>query len=169
MNSYATNIAIGGVLPSSELKPLMRAVADSRVGLDWNEASIEYDGPSARAVFHAMERGQAAGEPLRLYGDAATNGRFDQIEAFCRSHGLSFRSESDPDHGETGMVRWWTPGMAAVGEMEADADGEPFVRVTDVVAALDAAATPEAAVAAVREMTARATPPEIGPLSLRAA
>ena len=166
MNSYATNIAIGGTLPATKLKDLLRAVAQSRVGLDWNEATIGYHSNGLQELSDGNDAAAANGEPLRLYSDAATNGRLDAIESFCTTHGLSYRSESDPDHGENGMVRWWTPGMAKPGEREADSDGEPFIHVKDVVAALDAANDAEAAVAALRDLVDQATPVEVPPLVL---
>ncbi len=65
------------------------------------------------------------------------------------------------------MVAWWMPGMSEPTEKPADSDGEPYVHVKDVMKTLDAAKTPKAAVAAVRDLLARHEPFDVTVLTLR--
>jgi hypothetical protein len=166
MNDYATNIAIGGVLPASRLPELLRAAVHCGTGFDWNGDRLDETDSDLQCLQDMIEEAKTTGEPLRLYNDVAGGGRLEALEAFCRGQGLSYRREHDPDHGDTGMVSWWSPGMAAPTEREADSDGEPFVFVREIVEILDGPGTPKAAVAAIRDLAKRATPFEIGVLTL---
>lgn len=167
MNIYATNIAIGGVLQTSRLPELLAAASLCGTAFDWNGDRLQGTDADLACLRDMIDEARKAGEPLRLYNDSASWGRFDEIETFCRSVGLAYRRESDPDQGETGTVCWWMSGMAEPTERPADSDGEPFVYVRDIVAVLDGARTQKAAVAAMRDIAKRATPFDVTVLTLR--
>lgn len=167
MQDYATNIAIGGTLPSSALPGLLAAAVHCGTAFDWNaDRLVENDG-DLQCLRDIIEDSAKEGEPLRLYNDTAGWGRLEALETFCREHGLNYRREHDPDGGESGMVCWWSPGMSEPTERPADSDGEPFVYVKDVVEAIGSVRTDKAAMAAVRDLLKRATPVEVGVLLLR--
>lgn len=166
MNDYATNIAIGGLLPVSLLPGLLRAAVHCGTGFDWNGDRLDETASDLRCLQDMIEEAASAGNPLRLYNDVASGGRLEALEGFCCEHGLSYRREHDPDHGDSGMVCWWSPGMSAPTEREADSDGKPFVFVSEIVEILDGKATPRAALAAIRDLAKRATPFEVGTLTL---
>lgn len=166
MNDYATNISIGGVLPVSLLPDLLSAAVHCGTGFDWNGDRLGETDSELQRLRDMIDEESSSGDPLRLYNDVAGGGRLEALETFCREHGLSYRREHDPDHGDTGMVCWWSPGMSAPTEREADSGGEPFVFVHEIVEILDGKATPKAALAAIRDLAKRATPFEVGTLTL---
>lgn len=64
-------------------------------------------------------------------------GRFDQTEAFCIEHGLSFRRQSAGHYDYDAVIRWWAPGMSDQWECLSTQDGEPVIRV-DVIRSMAA-------------------------------
>lgn len=130
MAQYSTSIAIGGILPTASFANLLAAAAQDGAGLDWSEPGLSEN--DTDRLLSAIE----PDSPLRLFSSYATSGRFDALEGFCRTAGLFYRREHDPDHGEDGMVVWWTPAMSEPGESPANADGEPLVTVKAVRQAL---------------------------------
>lgn len=167
MNSYSTNIAIGGVLPASRLAGLLRAAAHCGTAFDWNGERLVESDDDLQCLRDMIAEAKAEGQPLRLYNDSATGGRLEDLETFCRENGLSYRRSYDPDHGDSGMVCWWSPGMSGPTEREADADGEPFVFVREIVEIIDSVHTPKATVAAIRDLAKRATPFDVTVLTLQ--
>lgn len=170
MNNYATNIAIGGLLETSKLPGLLQAAVHCGTALDWNGDRLTDDADDLECLRDVIVDAKVQGEPLRLYNDTAGGGRLEALENFCRDNGLSYRREHDPDHGDTGMVCWWMPGMSTPTEREADAGGEPFVYVREVMEILEllnTVYTPKVAVTAIHDLMKRATPFDVTTLTLR--
>jgi len=80
---FSTWIRIGGRIERSKIEPLLKAIREASVSLEWGDACFEPK--DADELLEAKES-----EWLRLCDDQASWGEFPELEAACRKLGLGY-------------------------------------------------------------------------------
>lgn len=81
-NRASATIRIGGVIPLSFVPTLLRAIACDDRAADCDGGEV-----SANDI--------VSGVVLEIYGDQVVGGKFENVEALCRQHGLAYVRKSD--------------------------------------------------------------------------
>lgn len=161
----SATIRIGGTASAVALDALRDAFTG--YGVDLDDALDERE-----PLFPHQGRytgGTAA--TLDLSDDDQPWGKFADVEAICRRHGLPYVATHGRRAEWASVVRWWQPGMDTtehgVVEYETEAqDGPTHVAhpvLAQLVATTDAAALPDALAALLAQHQPPALPPFVAP------
>lgn len=101
---FSTWIDIGGRLKGRHVKPLLMAIREAGVRLDWGEAYFE---PKDAAELLEGRRDSV----LHLCDEEARYGEFPELEKTCRRLRLSYRRHSEGTCGYDAGLTDWRPGM----------------------------------------------------------
>lgn len=101
---FSTWIEIGGCLKGSHVEPLLKALREAGVRLDWGEACFE---PKDAAELLEVRRDNV----LHLCDEEARYGEFPELEKTCRRLRLSYRRHSEGTCGYDAGLTDWRPGM----------------------------------------------------------
>ncbi len=133
MGEYVwTRVTIGGAASQSTLDALVEAAQQ-----------LFPNGDTYHSVPELIAAALANGASLHIE-DSVNYGRTDELEAFCREHGLSFQAAWGAASGnfEAGLTHW-SPGMAEPVEESATEAGEPILTLADLRRCLAAGSTLE--------------------------
>lgn len=101
---YCTSIRIGGRIKRSKVKPLLKAIREASVSLEWGDAPF--------APQNADELLEARREKhLCLCDEQADYGEFPELEAVCRKLGLGYSRHSEASFDGDAEVVMWRRGM----------------------------------------------------------
>ena len=95
MECFYTRIEIGGELNHYTLVQLLNAIGESGA---WFELTANED-----ETAHIEEMSQE-GRCLELSNDDQPWGHFEDLEAFCRGHNLTYRRETSPKDEYEGVI-----------------------------------------------------------------
>ena len=102
---YCAWIRIGGRIERPKLEPLLKAIGQSYVRLDWGEPPFEPR--DADELLDARQDGW-----LRLCDEEARHGgEFPELEETCRKLGLAYRRYCEAWCGYDAEILDWRPGM----------------------------------------------------------
>ena len=88
----SASITIGGALVAALLPDLLAAIQSEGLSTEWDGEPFAADQ-------------LASGEPVRLMAHEVAWGRFEELEAFCVTHGLPFARWSGAYAGQWGAER----------------------------------------------------------------
>lgn len=128
---FGATIYIGGQLSAKELPFFIQTISNEIPGcgdLDddmspedlmnfFGDTTNEYDGSTML---------EADGS-IKFYGEGRY-GKFDDLEEFCVSHGLTFIRYSDAYAEYDADVEWWGPGMETTRNQTCDNEYNPTIR-----------------------------------------
>ena len=104
---FCASIRIGGQIKRSKVEPLLKAIREAAVSLEWGDAAFL---PQS-----ADELAEARGEAwLQLYDEQANYGEFPELEAACRKLGLAYCRHSEASFDGDAELADWRPGMKKV-------------------------------------------------------
>jgi hypothetical protein len=158
---YSAWIRIGGTLERAKAEPLLTAIREEYVKLDWH--SPLFEPTTVEELVNARQDGW-----LWLCDEEARYGEFDRIERVCRELGLSFRRHTEAWCGEDALLLDWRPGMAEPLVRTGSSDHSDTVLVSEdevrkALAALEAGDAAEA----IRTLKALCPPvPELPPFEV---
>ncbi len=118
-------IAIGGKIRASLVKPLCRAIAAEGVALDWGEALFH---PSSAEDLREACILRGGVNVLWLCDDQALLGQFDCLEEFLQKHRIAFRRRCDATCEYDRELVEYRPKLGIVA-LPANAAGEPVISV----------------------------------------
>lgn len=101
---FSTWIEIGGRLKGCHVEPLLNAIREAGVRLDWGEPYFE---PKDAAELLEGRRDSL----LHLCDEEARYGEFPELEKTCRRLRLSYRRHSEGTCGYDAGLTDWHPGM----------------------------------------------------------
>ncbi len=101
---FSTWIEIGGRLKGCHVEPLLKAIREAGVRLDWGEAFFE---PKDAAELLEGRRDSL----FHLCDDEARYGEFPELEKTCHRLRLSYRRHSEGTCGYDAGLTDWRPGM----------------------------------------------------------
>jgi hypothetical protein len=156
---YAMQITIGGILKSSHLDSFFAAIEREGVSYDWDE------GPFADSPDHLRELIAAEGGAGLRMRDSAHAGRFDDLEAFCIEHGLTFVVHSSASDEVDAELRWWAPGYQAVQWSHSLENGSPAFTQPSILEVLGEGTCSER-LDRLEAWLASRTPPVVPPLRI---
>lgn len=110
----SASITIGGALGAALLPDLLAAIANERLSTEWDGEPFAADQ-------------LACGEPLRLMAHEVAWGRFEELEAFCLTHGLPFVRWSGAYAGQLGAERTVFTGSGEPQSYAADEDDDILI------------------------------------------
>jgi hypothetical protein len=128
---FAAWIQIGGNLPRSKVKQLLKAITEAGVSLEWGDAP--FTPHSAEDLLAARQDGY-----LELCDDEASWGQFPELEQACRKLNLAYIRCSDGSFAYDANRVDWRPGMKEplARRSSTEHNGEPFVLASSVKEAL---------------------------------
>ena len=110
----SASIALGGIVTAAQLHELTELIADEGLSTEWDGEPFE---PS-----HLTP-----GEPLQLYAHEVAWGIFEELEAWCREHRVSYVRWSGGYGGEWGAERAVFDGSGGPRSYDADESDRIFV------------------------------------------
>ena len=143
---------IGGNLPRSLVDDLLGAIANQGATINWDACPTSH----GELVAAAADRGGH----LFLCKDEASYGAMEELEDFCREHGLPFNRSSDAKYEYDGETIMFRPGLEDR-LFNSTQDGHLLVSAEALEQALAAAGDGNATAAAeeLREVMGRNVPP----------
>jgi hypothetical protein len=125
---FPGEIHIGGPIPRTVLRKLIRAAVDEGVSVEG------YGGPDAGD--EDLQKAFQEGAIVTLYDDQARYGEFDGLEAFLVMHRIHFDRHSEAFCEYSAEIVSYRGGKEAVA-LPADQSGHVMLRWEDVVGILD--------------------------------
>lgn len=101
---FCASIRIGGRIQRSKVEPLLKAIAEAGVSLEWGDAP--FSPPSADDLLEAKSENW-----LSLCDEQANYGEFPELEAACRKLGLSYSRHGEASFDCDAELADWRPGM----------------------------------------------------------
>ena len=101
---FCASIRIGGKIKRSKVKPILKAVREAAVSLEWADAPFVPQ--NADELLEAC-----GGSWLSLCDERANYGEFPELEAMCRKLGLSYCRHSEASFDCDAELADWRPGM----------------------------------------------------------
>lgn len=147
---FPAYIKIGGDLVAADLDNFLLAIQryDLRIG-EWYS-----DYPTKEGLIAASDQSR----PLYLYDDSAPFGQFEELEAFCESHQLTYRRASDAFNEWNAEIVYYDPIRKRTYLCLGTQDGDPAITLTDLLQHQKAGHTLEVVIATMSRFQASLPP-----------
>lgn len=116
----SANIEIGGPIRKTLLAKLVEAAGEQGVLFNTTDELL---------TVKDLEAAIAAGKSINLYDSQASWGKFDDLQEFCRTRGLTFKRTCDATDEYDGEMEFWRPGMQKPLLQLTDSDNIPTITV----------------------------------------
>ena len=169
-DSFPGEIMIGGKVPAALLEEFLGKIGSTGAKVGGYDG-VEFDAKTAEDLRRALDEDAH----LFLVDDQARYGQFEELEAFCVQHGISFDRHSDARYEFDSENVYFRPGMKGPLVIRSDNDGDDLLDISlvrpiarELVGVVAAAATNRKKLLAAVTKTIRALnkllPPEVEPL-----